>query len=377
MSTNLPPVYVLGRFPPPYDGQTVLTEQAARLLEGHWSVTRISTSFQGEFHVETSGHWNSGKVLHYPKVLIRSRRALGRSPNAPVIWPAISPTLVGHIRDLLTVLPALRSGQKVYAVIHWGDFDRLFRSPLTRHTGRLLVKRLSGFVFNDGLGEKCAAWIPAEKRFTIPNTIDEAIRCTEQEVAEKQRQRASRKTLSVLYLSNMISSKGYFDVLCAIQRLHADGISVAANFIGRWQSEDERSNFQKYVAEHQLGDIVTAHGGVSDRAALKRFLLDADVFVLPTYYPAEAQPVSILEAINAGTAVVTTRHAGIPSMLREHAGEALFVSPRRPTEISESLRKLSDAGCWLTHSNAAVQRYRDHFSPEAVRSKWIAMLTQK
>ena len=375
MST-LPPIYVLGRFPPPYDGQTVLTEQAARLLESHWAVTRINTSFQGVSHVETSGQLNFAKLLHYPKVLLKARKALREFPNASVIWPSISPSLEGHFRDLTTVLPALRKTQKVFSVIHWGDFDRLFRSPMTRHTARIVVKRLSGFVFNDGLAQKCADWIPEEKRFTIPNTIDEATRCTVEEVAEKQSSRMRRESLNVLYLSNMIPSKGYLDVLAALNILNTQGLRFRADFVGRWQSEQDREAFLKQIIDWTLTDSVTVHGGISDRPTLKRMYLDADAFILPTYYPAEAQPLSILEAINSGTPVITTRHAGIPSMLREDADEGLFVATQNPLEIAAALQKLNDLNSWRKYSEVAVQRFRNHFSPDAVRGKWISMLAQ-
>lgn len=367
-------VFVLGRFPPPNDGQSVLTEQVARLLECSRNVERVSTSFCDESHLDTSGRWHSGKAMHYLKLLKHTRRAFATAPTAPIIWAAISPRPMGHLRDLLTILPAFQSGQKVYAVSHWGDFDRLFRSPLTRLSAAILVRRLSGFVFLDGLDKNCEAWIPADKRFTIPNTIDAATRCTDEEIAEKHARRKNQRPLRVLYLSNMIASKGYFDVLVALKLMHTDGFPVHADFVGRWQSEEDETTFKKYVAEHGLENLVTAHGGVADRNQIKKFYLDADVFVLPTYYPTEAQPVSILEAINSGTPVITTRHAGIPNMVREDAQEAIFVPPRSPESIAESFRILSNTDRWFVFSKAAIRRFRNHFSPEAVREKWEALL---
>jgi len=232
-------------------------------------------------------------------------------------------------------------------------------------------------VFNDGLAQKCADWIPPEKRFTIPNTIDEATRCTDDEVTEKQASRMRRESLNVLYLSNMIPSKGYLDVLAAMNILLTEGLRFHANFVGRWQSEQDRHSFMKQISDLRLDDCVTVHGGISDRPMLKRMYLHADAFVLPTYYPAEAQPLSILEAINSGTPVVTTRHAGIPSMLRESANEGLFVEPRNPQEIADSLKQINDVTCWRKYSDAAVQRFRKHFSPEAVSEKWMSMLAQQ
>ena len=83
---------------------------------------------------------------------------------------------------------------------------------------------------------------------------------------------------------------------------------------------------------------------------------------------------SIVEALNAGTPVVTTRHASIPIMVRESHQEALFVPPHDPQAIAAALRRLADTEQWTGFSHAARQRFLDHFSPEAVRRKWVALL---
>lgn len=147
----------------------------------------------------------------------------------------------------------------------------------------------------------------------------------------------------------MIPSKGYLDVLHAVKILHAEGSPLHADFISRWQSDEDQKSFMNYVAEHKLENVITAHGGIQDRARIKQFYPDADVFLLPTYYPTEAQPLSILEAINAGTPVVTTQHASIPYMVRERHRK-LFVPARSPESIAAALRKLADVNTWLTFS---------------------------
>lgn len=38
------PLYIIGRFPPPYDGQTILTRRLETLLESKYDVHCVSTS---------------------------------------------------------------------------------------------------------------------------------------------------------------------------------------------------------------------------------------------------------------------------------------------------------------------------------------------
>jgi glycosyltransferase involved in cell wall biosynthesis len=367
-------VVVMGRFPPPVDGQAIATEQAADLLEDRFAVHRISTAYP-ETNVRTEARLSLDKVRHYVRVAKELRRALAEAPGAPVLWHSISPQPLGHWRDVLTTVPAFGPEQPVYGVVHWGDFDRVFRSPLTRHTARWMLRRLRGLVFlNEGLAERCAPWVPPEQRFVVPNTIHEALVCTEAEVAAK-REAHPETPLRLLYLSNMIASKGYLDVLEAVAQLHTRGVAVRADFIGGWTAEADRERFGARVARAGLGEVVTHHGAVYERARVKRFYLDADVFLLPTYYPTEAQPLTILEALSAGTPVVTTEHASIPYMVRG-GQEALFVPPQDPAAIARAVEQLAHRETWQAFSRRARRRFVEAFSPDAVRARWEALLAQ-
>jgi glycosyltransferase involved in cell wall biosynthesis len=338
----MPPVVcILGRFPPPIDGQSMLTEQMARQLEDRWKVQRINTAVQTETHTRTDTGWNSGVAKHYLRLTRHTRSALAAEPNAPVIWHSISPMPLGHFRDLLTIIPAFQSTQKVYAVIHWGNFDRLFRSRLTRFTAKRLVRRLSGFVFlDDCLSKNCEAWIPPEKRFTIPNNIDNATRCTQEEIADKQSRRVKRESLRLLFLSNMIPSKGYLDVLHAVKILHAEGLPLHADFIGRWQSDEDQKSFMNYVAEHKLENVITAHGGIQDRARIKQ-LISRPVRIAEDTGSAKGR----LWVFAGGDELCHIRHKGLPILQTVRPADApeVFLKDLQQTEMSESCEQHTDS----------------------------------
>ena len=367
-------VLVLGRFPPPIDGQAVATKRLADLLAPSCEVHRIDLSARETGLTQARVRLRPEKVRHYLRVRRQTRSACRAAPRATVLWTSVSPSPLGHLRDLFTVLPAFRPQQRVYAVVHWGNFERLFTSALTRWTARRLVERVTGFVFlSEQLSRRCAPWISADKRHVIPNTLGADVRCTAEEVAAKQQHRASRHTLRVLFLSNMISEKGYLDVLAAVGMMRQQGLPVEAHFAGGWTSEADRIAFERHVAADGLQGAVTHYGAVRDRARVKRLYLEADVFVLPTSYPTEAQPLSIIEALNAGTPVVTTAHAGIPEMVR-HGQEALFVPPHDPARIAKAMQELADVRRWLDFSQRARQRFEAAFSPGVVRRRWEALL---
>ncbi len=368
-------VAVIGRFPPPIDGQTLATRRLAELLHKNHRVIAADTSYPEPHFVQTEVRFRPDRIRHYVRTLPALKRALKAAPEAPVLWTSVSPVALGHWRDVLTTLPAFQPDQQVFAVLHRRGFQHLFESRLTAASARRLVRRVRGFVFlNDQLADECARYIPAEKRIIIPNTIDDKALCTDEEVAEKQQRRKARPTLRLLFLSNMLRGKGYFDVLVAADLLRRRGRDFVVDFAGRWPSDLDRTEFERYVAEHGLESVVRHHGSVSEREQVRRLHYEADVFLLPSYYPAEAQPLAILEALNAGTPIVTTNHGGIPNIVND-GRQALFVPLQNPEAVADAVESLFDYTRWKHYSDEARTRFESLFSPDTVRRQWEELIT--
>ncbi len=368
------PVFIVGRFPPPADGQSIGTETLAGLLEPLGPVHRVDLSTGDSRHSQIEVRFRPGRVWHYLSAGRRLGNRLKAAGQAPVVWTNMSPSLLGHLRDVLTVVPALARCRTTVAVLHRGTFHTLFESPLTSATARSIVRRISAFVFLDeSLSARCAPWIPDAQRFVIPNTIDEAMLYGPDEIVDKQAAFSADRPFRILYLSSMSPLKGYEDVLSAVSLLVDRGRSVTATFAGRWESDRQEADFKAATRELGIAGHVLHLGGVSDRSVIRRLFLEADAFALPTYHPTEAQPISILEALSAATPVITTRQGGIPGMVA-FSEEALEVPPRDPGAIAGAVEELLSVDRWNRASRAAQARFKSDFHPDAVRLKWADLL---
>jgi glycosyltransferase involved in cell wall biosynthesis len=107
---------------------------------------------------------------------------------------------------------------------------------------------------------------------------------------------------------------------------------------------------------------------------VKQFHLQADVFVLPSYHIAEAQPLSIIEALNAGTPVIATRHGGIPDMVAD-GEQAIFVPRSSPQAICDAVTQMSDPAQWTAMSLRARKLFLEKYHPDVVRRQWVELLT--
>lgn len=367
-----PSVCVVGRFPPPLDGQSIATRRLATLLDGRRSVETFDLSPGEEAFVRSRATLHPGRALHYLRTSRELRRWLRARAQSPVLWASVSASTLGHFRDMSLVAPAFGREQRVFAVVHHGGFAELFRRRATRRSAQRLVRQLSGVVFlSETLADRASQWIPAAKRLVVPNTIDDALIPTEDELDAKRRRRESGGALRILFFSNMIPAKGYLDVVRALGILRQRGVDAHADFVGRWGSEDGPAAFEATVCEAGVAEHVTHHGGVSSREAARAHYLAADVFCLPTTYPTEAQPLTVIEALAAGCPAVVTPHASLPEMV-EAGCSGEFARPHDPLDLADAIRRAADGG--TARISDARARFERAFSPDAVRRQWLTLL---
>ena len=366
------------KFPPPYTGMTIGTQSFSEMVASERETVVIDTAARSP----TPGRSALSHIRYYLPYAFRYAGKLFdlaravRAPSVDTLYIVASPSLHGHISDVLAVATARRHVDHVVAHVHNGNFTDVFeRSTVPDWLVGYFRRSVDRFVFSStSLSERCADHLPASKRTTVHNTVDERVRCTEAEIEEKIRARTERKKLRIVFLSNMIRSKGYGDVAeaAAILRERSD-LRFELDYYGAWNDAGERREFEERLEELELNDVATVHGPVTDRSAIKELLLEADVFVLPTYYPREAQPFAIVEAMNAGTPVISTRHVSIPEYVHD-GRNGYLVSKRSPDQIADAVSKLADASNWARKARAARTVYENQFSPADVKRQILAAI---
>ena len=115
--------------------------------------------------------------------------------------------------------------------------------------------------------------------------------------------------LKILFLSNLIYGKGHNELVDAYLDLTNElKEKVRIIFVGGFESNKYKNDFLKKIHGHKglvyQGLFV---GGFEKKALFS----DTHIFCLPSYYPYEGQPISILEAYATGCVVITTNHSGI------------------------------------------------------------------
>lgn len=142
----------------------------------------------------------------------------------------------------------------------------------------------------------------------------------------------------LLFLSNLVESKGVYVLLDACKQLKERGNRFVCHLVGGESKEISRERFQQEVSDRQLEDCVF-YVGPQYGQDKERYFQEATVFVQPTFE--DCFPLTVLEAMQHGLAVVSTDEGAIPDMVID--GETGFICPRKNVDaLVKSIEKLLD-----------------------------------
>lgn len=152
-----------------------------------------------------------------------------------------------------------------------------------------------------------------------------------------------RAPLRLLTVSRIDPRKGLRVLPEVVERLRALGLDVTLDIVGPavgQPGEAERTALLEDAALRGVGAHVRADGPVPlDR--LLPLYRDYDAFVLPTL-PGEGIPRVLLESMTAGVPIVTTRVAGIPSLVTHEVNGCLVETPSAADVAGALKRVLTD-----------------------------------
>jgi glycosyltransferase involved in cell wall biosynthesis len=126
-------------------------------------------------------------------------------------------------------------------------------------------------------------------------------------------------------------AKGHADLIAALAQLAAQGIGAHCLLIGSGELRDE---IAADVERRGLRDRVTFTGQRSD---IPRLLAALDLLAMPSRW--EGLPMTLLEAMAMGKAIVATRVGGIPDVIMD-GREGLLVPPGDVAALASALRRV-------------------------------------
>jgi glycosyltransferase involved in cell wall biosynthesis len=176
-------------------------------------------------------------------------------------------------------------------------------------------------------------------------------------------------TVKVLFLAHCTREKGLFaaadSVIQVNRELAARRLPLKLELVaaGNFVEPEEKAEFLRLTEDAEFAVAVT-HAGFVSGAEKIRLLREADLFLFPTQYLGENQPVNLIEAMAFGLPVVTTRWRSLPEMFP--ANYPGLVCGQDPVEIAAAILRV------LVEENGAS--LRRHFCERFTLERHLADL---
>lgn len=237
--------------------------------------------------------------------------------------------------DGALMLIARMCGNPVIMHIHGARFDEfLDRLPKAIFWfARWLMKRATRIVvLSEEWRERLTPRLSRSDLVVVPNGVPTPL---------ISRNVGSTDRVLVLFLGNLGQRKGVWDIVAAAENLSPRGRIV---LVGGEEDVGIGARVNEEIIRRGLGDRI-AWAGPAVGEGKRAWLEQAEIFILPSY--AEGLPISLLEAMCAGLAVVTTPVGAIPTVItnEEHG---LLVNPGDIAELSAAINSLiEDSGLRL------------------------------
>lgn len=165
----------------------------------------------------------------------------------------------------------------------------------------------------------------------------------------------------LLFLSNLIESKGVYVLLDACKILKEKGYKFCCNFVGGESKQITKEIFEKEVEKRGLGEAVIYQGPQYGREK-EAYFESADIFVFPTYYNNECFPLVLLEAMQYKLPIVTTNEGGIPDVVQTGVN-GIVCKRKDAVSLSAAIEELlTDKEKHTTLGNKGYERYKASYT---------------
>ena len=364
--TTKPRILFILHLPSPVHGAALVGTaiRESGLVNGTFDTRYINLSSSAT--LEQVGRFSFGKVRAVSRLLSEVRRTL-REWKPDLVYMTPSSTMPGLLKDALTARLVRRKGCKI--ILHFHNKGVAARQDrfVDDRLYRMLFRDASVILLSHLLYPDIRKYVPEERVSYCPNGVSvpaldfSTPPAASLEMTGKTPLEMTEGVPKILFLSNMIRSKGVSVLVDACRRLKERGIAFRCSLVGALSADYPGDSLMTEIREKGLEGCVSYDGPRYGDEKWKAFS-QADVFAFPTFYPDECFPLVVLEAMGAGLPVVTTTEGALPEMIRE--GEDGFICPKQdPGALADALaRLLSDPVLRTRMGESGRTRYETAFT---------------
>lgn len=270
--------------------------------------------------------------------------------NSDIIYLTPSTSPIGFLKDSIYVIFGKFFRKKIFLHFHSKGLDNIKSTILIRYIIWIL-KDLQIIILSENLRYDLSKFKIKEPYIHIcPNGLG-----IEKEIRKKNFERPN-----ILYLSNLIPSKGYFKTLEICKHLNELNIDFKCNFVGKG-SESEIKNLKSYIKNNHLEEKVFYHGAKYHEEK-EIFFQSSNIFVFPSRYKRECFPLVLIEALSYGLVCITSNEGAINTLLN---GNGIVIDKESKFSYNDAIISvISNVEAWKNLSDSSIDYYNQFLTED-------------
>lgn len=261
------------------------------------------------------------------------------------VYVVISRSIIGQCRDLPYLVVSSYLRKFIFIHVHGNDFEKLLYLNVLRFlsTGRVkfICCTYEQYRFFSSLGFNVAL---------INNFISKK-RLIELDEFQKIKN-------SVLFLSNLIPSKGPVNTILSLKMLNRYGLKYNLKVVGNIPEKMKYEGLRTFHGWKELfeSNEISILGPVYSSKELKGIFSACEIFCFPSSYHTEANPLALIEAACNGLKIVTLDRPIFRSLLSGYSC-VVFINCSLPSVIADALIEVSGLAINLNEVRYMRRRY--------------------
>lgn len=359
--------------PPPVHGASMVGQfiHDSKLINSSFDCHYVNLAVATRLEDVGKGGWHKAKGVL--KKLMEVRKAV-KSVKPDLVYITPNSAGIPFYKDFITIMMLKMMGQKVVMHFHNKGVETRQGKWLDNWLYKRYFKDVKLILLADALYEDVKKYVKRDDVFVCSNAIP-AISNANQ-VNEN-----SDHVPHILWLTNIMKTKGIMEYLSALKILKDKGVKFQADFVGGLTKEMSGEEFDSALSMMGLDGCCTYYGPKygDDKYS---FFSQADVFVLPSY--TEAFPVSILEAMQFALPVVASNVGGVSAEVEEGVSgfllggkQPIMLNTFRPNicEIADKLQVLlTDTDLRHKMGSAGREKFEREFTLEVFEKRIVEIL---
>lgn len=315
-------------------------------------------------NISNIGSVSFSKIYKYINILVKVFVALAFT-NVKKVYIAPTVSRGGFYKDYLIILILKLFKKKRIYHLHNKGVGKRQKNLLSNILYKSFFKNAKIILLSEKLYYDVSEFVDKKDVYICPNGIKD-------EFSTNKNPSNRNKQIQILFLSNLIESKGVYVLLDACKMLLDKKIDFYCRFVGG-EGDISSQCFNKKILELSLENNVT-YLGKKYNSDKREVFINSDVFVFPTFYHNETFGLVNVEAMMYHLPIISTDEGAITDIVINDQN-GYIIEKENSDMLFEKLELLiHNEKLRIDMGNHGRKRFEEKFSLKVFESQLLSVL---